>query len=144
MAISRLGRITTAPAGAVEMLAGDAALVAAVIADRPGRTHIQQAKASDRASGARRGDPLGSARAAVEDAPAILRPGGVLAFPRHSSWKMPASPLRDGRQPVHGEKTAVPRGERDARRRAWPAPPPPQLRPGPAQAPAARRGGELS
>ena len=69
MAISRLGRITTAPAGAAEMLAGDAALVAAVIADRPGLTHIQQAKASDRASGARRWDPLGSARAAVEDAP---------------------------------------------------------------------------
>jgi hypothetical protein len=143
MAVLRLDRFTTGPAGAGEMLARHAALVVAVKDAHLGLLDGQLAQAGDRTwTGVRRWDCLASGQAAVAGAPAIPRPRRRSRSSKASPWNTPWPSMRDRAQPVHGKDAAVPSGRRDTRRRAWPAPPPPRLRHGPGRALAARRGAE--
>jgi len=131
MAVSRLDRITTAPAGTAGMLARHAALPAAMKNASPGLIEMQLQKDGDLTwTGLRHRDSLASVRAAVAGTPATPRRARSRS-PQASPWNTPRPSMRNRTQSVPSELAATPCRGRDARRRA---------RPG--RALAAGRGGE--
>jgi hypothetical protein len=143
MAVLRLDRVTTGPAGTGELPTQHAALAAAMKDAFPGLMEVHLAKAGDqRGSGVWRWDSSPVRRRPWPARQPSPKPGRHSLSPKASPPNTPRSSMRARTGPVPGKEAADPCGGRDPRRRTWPAPPLPRLRRGAGRAMAAKRGDE--